>query len=904
VTRARPKLDMTQSNTAFLVLKDSDQSGDVHTLRSGTTCAIGRSQKADVIVREQSCSEDHAEIVHSNNAWYVRDLDTQYGTFVNGEAIKADRKLESKDEIRFGKTEYVFVLELSHLPSYGKTASPTLKDGDLDHFRNQPEAPAPSAAYLVTRIEGGFGEVHPLRRGLTYGIGRSPKNRVVLSDDLGSREHAELAYSEKAWFVRDLESLNGTRVNGETVRGERELSSGVELQFGRSKFLFVYELPQLPGIPDTQVRTLNKAIKITGQTSKSRFLLESPEGDDSFTATETSSDRAIAALYRLALDMGSAKTLEELAEAVLSGLFAGLPAEHGAILVVKAGRDLEILAHRSRNEKVRTYHKASQLVSDMALDSREAVLADNVLQDPQYATRDSIRDLRAGSLICSPVTEDEHVIGLIHLYTSVQNQFSQDDLEYALAVARQMAGAWGQIRRQDDLSSTNRELRAALKLDSELVGSSQALKKIEGLISRVANTSATVLIRGESGSGKELVARAIHNNSLRRDSPFVTLNCAAITESLLESELFGHEKGAFTGATEKKAGKFEAADRGTIFLDEIGEMPPSTQAKLLRVLEGHPFERVGGNTQIKVDVRVVAATNRPLEQAVREGQFRPDLFYRLQVVEILVPPLRNRLDDVPALAEHFLKKFTRETGRRIKGFTTAAIHKLQNYTWPGNVRELRNMIERAVALEDKPYLGPAELWPTGIDGTGTGHRPEVTFQPLSLEEFEKRFIQSMLDFTDWNKSRAAELLKIERSTLDRKIKAYELSRSNSPSATGTPTPSPTAARPTQPQTGGDDGLSETNVRDAFPDAGDGSNTDPQTVAEQPTNYEKALLKLSDYLEQLKKHNWVISAASKAMGYKDRQSLSRGFARLVEQYPELRGEFTLKALFEFFPAGKG
>ena len=484
----------------------------------------------------------------------------------------------------------------------------------------------------------------------------------------------------------------------------------------------------------------------------------------------------MASLYRLALDMGSAKTLEDLAEAVLTGLFAGVPAENGAVMAVKAGRDLQTLAHRSRDGKIRTYHKASQLVSNAVLDSGEAILADNVLNDPQYSTRDSIRELRAGSLICVPVIEDEHVIGLIHLYTSAQHQFTDDDLEYALAVARQMAGAWAQLRRQDELTNTNRELKAVLCLESELVGSSSALKQIEGQIARVAGTSATVLIRGESGSGKELVARAIHNSSPRRDGPFVTLNCAAITESLLESELFGHEKGAYTGATEKMIGKFEAADRGTIFLDEIGEMPPSTQSKFLRVLEGHPFERLGGNNQIKVDVRVVAATNRPLEQAVREGNFRKDLFYRLQVVEIRLPPLRDRLDDVPALAEHFLKKFTRETGRRIKGFSPDALLKLQTYAWPGNVRELRNVIERAVALNDKPLLDATDLWLTSLEQASSGQHVAVIYRPQSLEDVEKRHINETLKHTDWNKSKAAEILGIERSTLDRKIKSYNLRR--------------------------------------------------------------------------------------------------------------------------------
>ncbi|HJZ93732.1 MAG TPA: sigma 54-interacting transcriptional regulator [Gemmataceae bacterium] len=637
--------------------------------------------------------------------------------------------------------------------------------------------PAPTAAYLVAKRDDGFGDVHPLARGVTYGVGRSPKNRIVLPDDLCSRDHAEVSYAEDAWYVRDLDSLNGTRVNHKPVRGDIALASGDEVQFGRTKFVFVHNLSELPGIPESPARALEEVVKITRRTTKTRFLpppTPDPE-DSSFTVTEPSPERAISALYRLALDMGSAKHVEDLADAVLAGLFAGVPVENGAVMAVKAGRELELLAHRSRDGRVRTYHKASQLVSNAVLDGKEAILADNVLYDPQYSTRDSIRDLKAGSVICVPVMEDDTVIGLIHLYTSTQQQFTDDDLEYAVAVGRQMSSAWAQLRRQDALTNTNRELKAVLALESELVGSSAALKTIESQIARVAGTSATVLIRGESGSGKELVARAIHNSSPRQEGPFVTLNCAAITESLLESELFGHEKGAYTGATEKMIGKFEAADRGTIFLDEIGEMPQSTQSKFLRVLEGHPFERLGGNNQIKVDVRVVAATNKPLEQAVREGNFRKDLFYRLQVVEIRVPPLRDRLDDVPVLAEHFLKKFTRETGRRIKGFTDEAMAKLQNYAWPGNVRELRNVIERAVALNDKPQLDAGDLWLTTLDQTGSGSHP-VLYKPVSLEDVEKRHIRETLRYTDWNKSRAAEILGIERSTLDRKIKAYGLRR--------------------------------------------------------------------------------------------------------------------------------
>ena len=334
-----------------------------------------------------------------------------------------------------------------------------------------------------------------------------------------------------------------------------------------------------------------------------------------------------------------------------------------------------------------------------------------------------------------------------------------------------------QMVRQDSLAAENQSLREQLHVESELIGGSQAIKNILEQIARVAPTTATVLIRGESGSGKELVARAIHFSSPRREGPFICLNCAAITETLLESELFGHERGAFTGATEKKIGKFEASDHGTIFLDEIGERAYNTQAKLLRVLEGHPFERVGGSLPIRVDVRVVAATNQPLEQNIKDGKFRRDLFYRLQVVDIHVAPLRDRRTDVPILAEHFLKRFVRETGRKIRGITQAAMRKLEQYDWPGNVRELRNVVERAVALGRGPYLDVTDILLSSLELPGAAPSgPMERFDAISLEELEKRHILQTLEYTAWNKSQAAAVLQIERSTLDRKIKSYGLKK--------------------------------------------------------------------------------------------------------------------------------
>jgi two-component system, NtrC family, response regulator HydG len=329
------------------------------------------------------------------------------------------------------------------------------------------------------------------------------------------------------------------------------------------------------------------------------------------------------------------------------------------------------------------------------------------------------------------------------------------------------------------ISTENVQLRERLGVQSEIVGSSEMMGQIAGEISRAAPSRATVLIRGESGVGKELVARAVHYSSPRSKGPFVCLNCAALSETLLESELFGHEKGAFTGATERKIGKFEAADKGTLMLDEIGEMSLKTQAKFLRVLEGHPFERVGGSDQIKVDVRAIAATNRDLEKDVAEGTFRRDLYFRLHVLEIVVPALRKRPEDIPELAEYFLHRFVAETGSKIKGYTPRAMEEMLRYRWPGNVRELKNVIERAVVLCRGPYIDHEDLVLSTLRTAGDtdANISDLRLnrnEPQSLADIERQHILDTLNQTGWNKSRAATILGIERSTLDRKIRRYDL----------------------------------------------------------------------------------------------------------------------------------
>ncbi len=305
----------------------------------------------------------------------------------------------------------------------------------------------------------------------------------------------------------------------------------------------------------------------------------------------------------------------------------------------------------------------------------------------------------------------------------------------------------------------------------EIIGESAGMKKIYGLIESVAKTDTTVMIRGESGTGKELIARAIHNHSARKFFPLVTLNCGGLPEGVLESELFGHERGSFTGAHYRRKGKLELADGGTLFLDEIGNIDRKTQMDLLRVIETKQFTRVGGNEIIKVDFRIISATNRNLEEAVKEGSFREDLFYRLNVFTIEVPPLRERGSDLVILADFFLKKYTASMGKAIKCFSPEALDKIKSYAWPGNVRELENAIERAVVIGTPPAI-QADVLPFSLHG-----KPEAEDIPAgSLEAVERSHIIRILEQQNWNISRSAETLKIDRATLYNKIQKYGLKK--------------------------------------------------------------------------------------------------------------------------------
>ncbi len=646
-----------------------------------------------------------------------------------------------------------------------------------------------SSAYLVRRVNGRWQEVHQLIPGQTATLGRSEINRIFVDDTRCSRRHCEVSFEGSVWLLRDLESSNGTELNGIRITHPTHLREGDIIRVGNCELLFTYEISQ-------PLEVQNGELADAGEVETNAFDFESTTevlhrlSRSAYHVDPQAVSRlrySLSSLYRLSSQLVIADSVKTLAEVAVEGLREILKGDLTAVLLfdAKAKRrdrvhDLRIVSFRAPENSA--FCRVSDSLSSMALKDRDALLAIDLGNQNESGALKTLEAMNARNVICVPIRDAETTYGLIHIYSlQAQNNLDNDALEFSLAVAEQFVMTLKRLLSQDAMSqdlklarSTNQSLRSMLRFESELIGDSKVMQQLRSEIARYADSDATVLICGESGVGKELVARAIHFNSSRQSGPFVCVNCAALSESLLESELFGHEKGSFTGATERRIGKFEQATGGTLFLDEIGEMSQQMQAKFLRVLEGQPFERVGGTTAVKVDVRVVAATNRDLSTAVREGDFRKDLFFRLNVLQADVPPLRQRREDVPDLVSHFLHLAGARLGRPPKTFSSEALVEMQAYEWPGNVRELRNVVERAFALASESVIGVEHLRFSRLDDHGEKVAQE--FDPVSIEEMEKRHIRAMMHFTKWVKREAARLLDIERSTLDRKLANYGIER--------------------------------------------------------------------------------------------------------------------------------
>jgi transcriptional regulator with GAF, ATPase, and Fis domain len=525
-------------------------------------------------------------------------------------------------------------------------------------------------------------------------VGREADSQIRLDESAVSRHHCEVSRVGNRCTVRDLSSRNHTFVNGRPVT-EMEIALGDEVEIGTSTFLF----------------TASESVELRPEES----IYLSSEDD----VTLTSSPRTTAdlrTLLRVSTLLHSIRGLHDargqpardaLARVLLRLLLESFPAGSGAILLDEGvpGDPFSLVLQDESTAPLTVSRTVVRRVVE-----RRTVLWIGGGPDDDIAGAGSLESQDVRSVLAAPLVVRGEVAAVIYLQTTdPARPFDDNHMQCLGAVAGMAAVAWENESYVEWLRSANDQLLEELKLKHEMVGSSPKMLELQRMIAKAAPSSSTILILGESGTGKELLARAIHRNSPRSNGPFVAINCAALSETLLESELFGHEKGAFTGALSQKKGKLEAAAGGTVFLDEIGEMTASLQAKLLRVLQERQMERVGGTLTVKLDIRLVAATNRDLEDEVRKKTFRQDLYYRLNVVTLKSPPLRDRTEDIIPLASHFARRFAERCGRPISGISPEARAYLLSYSWPGNVRELENTMERAVVLGSSDVILPEDL---------------------------------------------------------------------------------------------------------------------------------------------------------------------------------------------------
>ena len=555
-------------------------------------------------------------------------------------------------------------------------------------------------------------------------IGRDPGVDIPLNDRAISREHCKIETRLSGSRLIDLGSRNRTYLNNDPVETCR-LSNGDLLLVG-----------------DTELRFEDDSPEVEGTAFSSTILkeIDAPPEEN---------------LLKLSAALGASGSAQELFDEFFAWIAGETGAERG-MLLEKAGRRWVARASGA----VTPGEKGSPR-ADMEIVERTAKEGKTLL------SRTETSELPA--FILSARTSSSKGIADVVYLERAETAGTFDDM-----AAELLAGAVAplginleRIAEQETLLEANRNLLRSISDDRKIIGESEELQEVLDFIQRAAPTPMTVLVQGETGTGKELVASALHYGSQRRNAPFIALNCAALPENLVESELFGHEKGAFTGAIARKKGRFELADGGTVFLDEVGELTLSCQAKLLRLLEERCFERVGGTSSIEVEVRIIAATNRNLQEAVEAKEFREDLFYRLNVLNVLIPPLRQRTDDILPLVDFFIAN--NPAGGRPKKMTKKAEKKLLSYSWPGNVRQLRNVIESALVLGEGKEIRPDDL----VLPENAGLSRAADWEPMSLQALERQHVLRILEYTEGNKKKAAELLGIERCTLYSKLKNYD-----------------------------------------------------------------------------------------------------------------------------------
>jgi transcriptional regulator with GAF, ATPase, and Fis domain len=619
------------------------------------------------------------------------------------------------------------------------------------------------------------GHVIPLPPG-EYWVGRQATNDLQLEDNAVSRRHCLFIRSGEDCTLKDLDSRNGTFVTGTPVT-EHQLEPGDEIRIGGSVFCYLVDPSAV--VPDKQISmsgTRELRLEESLYLSSDEYSILPPSARAMHDLRTLLRVSTMLHSFRGLHDTTSATAAEVLRSHLTSLLLDLIPASHAAIIIPgsRPGPDDEA---------------PNQQVVDRALQERVVVWQDGGWQDGasdaagqdgagqdaagQQGLSQAVAAGSAPSYLAAPLIVRQEVAAVVYLEAvGAERRFDEGHLQLLTAVAGMAAVAWENATILGWLQEENERLQSELRIEHGMVGVSDKLRDLQRQIAKVAPSNSNVLILGESGTGKELIARALHQNSLRAAGPFVAINCAALTENLLESELFGHERGAFTGAVTQKKGKLEVADGGTVFLDEIGELSPLLQAKLLRVLQEREMQRVGGTKTIQLNIRLLAATNRDLEEAANKGDFRRDLFYRLNVVSLKAPALRDRPEDTLPLAEHFARKYAAECGRKIIGLAPQARAYLQSYSWPGNVRELENAIERAVVLGSADMVLAEDL-PEHIRES----RPAAVSASMyeeAVEAAKRQVVLQAFDQVNHDHEAAAKILGLHPNYLHKLIRTMNL----------------------------------------------------------------------------------------------------------------------------------
>ena len=595
------------------------------------------------------------------------------------------------------------------------------------------------------------GVVFPIVDG-RVSIGSDPSNELSIYDASIAAAHCLITCHGGAIAITDLESGQGTFVNGVPVR-ERVLEDNDVITIGDCELVF--RSGSEIALSGTEMSRRNEVLnELPAPILHQSLPLLPPLVTDVGRMA-----RDLNALFKIAKAINSQRDLESLQKGVLQLIFEVVPADAGAIQIIDnpEGRPTSTVTWKREDHDVPEVKVRRELVLQTLWERAEVVV------DLTSTTK------QPEKVLCVPLVALQKTIGVIYLASySPSDTFERDHLNFVSSVAAIAAVTLESVLSMESLRAENRQLREQLAADEPMIGESLSMRQLAETIDKLAKGDSPVLIRGESGVGKEIVARAIHSKSSRSAQPFIAINCAAIPDTLIESELFGYEKGAFTGAVVSKRGKMELAANGTLFLDEIGELDPKLQAKLLRILQQREFERVGGTATIRFHARVLAATNKDLEHAIETKEFRQDLFYRLNVVSVSLPPLREHRQDIPLLAIHFARKYSQRLARPFKGISPEARTLLVNYSWPGNVRELENAIEHALIMGSSDSILPIDL-PDTLQNEDTVKHGSSDYHD-AVSGFKKRLIQEAMRKSGDNCSEAARMLGVHPNYLHRLIK--------------------------------------------------------------------------------------------------------------------------------------